>query len=96
MDPKTVRPGADYTVRVYFANDGGKDIPVQEMKVSTVENGQSASRALTPRARNVKPKERVLLGEVDGVWRENARTWAMDVVVTSSRQDVYRNRLRWE
>jgi hypothetical protein len=96
MDPATVRPGVDYTVKVYLANDGGKDIPVQEMKISTVENGKSASRSLTPRARNVKPKERVLLSEVEGVWRENAKTWTMDVVVTSGRQDVYRNRLRWE
>jgi hypothetical protein len=96
MDPQTVRPGVDYKVKVYFRNDGGKDIPVQEMKVQTVENGKSASRTLTPRARNVKPNERVLLSEVEGVWRESARTWAMDVVVTSTRQDVYRNRLRWE
>jgi hypothetical protein len=96
MDPAAVRPGVDYKVKVYLANDGGKDIPVQEMKISTVENGRSASRSLTPRARNVKPKQRVLLSEIDGVWRESAKTWSMDVVVTSTRQDVYRNRLRWE
>jgi hypothetical protein len=96
MDPATMRPGVDYTVKVYFANDGGKDIPVQEMKVVTVENGKTASRMLTPRSRTVKPKQRVLLSEVEGVWRESARTWAMDVVVTSARQDVYRNRLHWE
>jgi hypothetical protein len=96
MDPATMRPGVDYTVKVYFANDGGKDIPVQEMKVVTVENGKTAARVLTPRARTVKPKQRVLLSEVEGVWRESARTWAMDVVVTSTRQDVYRNRLHWE
>ncbi len=96
MDPPAVRSGVDYTVKVYLANDGAKDIPVQEMKIETVENGKSASRAFTPRARMVKPKQRVLLTEVAGVWRENARAWAMNVVVTSSRQDVYRNRLRWE
>jgi hypothetical protein len=96
MDPATVRPGVDYTVKVYLANDGGKDIPVEGLKVSTVENGKSASRAVTPAVRNVRPKQRVLLSEVSGVWREAAKSWTMDVVVTSGRQDVYRNRLRWE
>jgi hypothetical protein len=96
MDPAQVRPGVDYTVKVYLANDGSKDIPVQELKVSTVEDGKTASRTMTPRARSVKPRERALLHEVTGVWREAARTWSMDVVVTSGRRDVYRNRLRWE
>ena len=96
MDPPQVRPGVDFTVKVYLANDGSKDIPVQEVKVSTLENGKSASRTMTPRARSVKPQQRVLLHEVSGVWREAARSWAMDVVVTSGRQDVYRNRLHWE
>jgi len=64
--------------------------------VSTVENGRSAARTIPSRARTVKPKQRALLHEVEGVWRENARSWTMDVVVTSARKDVYRNRLRWE
>ena len=96
MNPASVRPGVDYTVKVYLANDGAKDIPVEEIQISTVENGRSVSRTMTPRARIVKPRQRVLLNEVSGVWRESARAWAMDVVVTSGRQDVYRNRLRWE
>ena len=96
MDPPQVRPGVDYTVKVYLVNDGSKDIPVQEVTVSTVENGKSASRTTSPSTRSVKPQQRALVHEVSGVWRESARSWAMDVVVTSSRQDVYRNRLRWE
>jgi hypothetical protein len=96
MDPPQVRPGVDYTVKVYLANDGSRDIAVQEVKVSTLENGKSATRTATPRARSVKPRQRELLHEVSGVWREAARSWAMDVVVTSGRQDIYRNQLRWE
>ena len=96
MDPAQVRPGVDYRVKVYLANDGDKDIPVQEVKVSTVENGKSASRTTTLRERTVKPRQRALLHEVAGVWRESAQSWAMDVAVTSARKDVYRNRLRWE
>lgn len=96
MEPAQVRPGVDYTVRLYLANDGDKDIPVEEVRVSTVENGKTSTRTVPARTRTVKPKQRTLLSEVEGVWRESARSWAMDVVVTSSRKDVYRNRLRWE
>ena len=96
MDPPQVRPGVDYTVKVYLANDGNKDIPVQELKISTVETGKSASRTMAPLTRSVKPQQRALLHEASGVWREAARSWSMDVVVTSTRQDVYRNRLHWE
>jgi len=97
MDPPQVRPGVDYTVKVYLANDGNKDIPVQEVKISTVETGKSAaSRTMAPLTRSVKPQQRALLHEASGVWREAARSWSMDVVVTSTRQDVYRNRLHWE
>lgn len=96
MDPPHVRPGVDYTVKVYLRNDGDKDIPVQEVRVSTLENGKTGSRTTPSRTRTVRPRQRALLHEIEGVWRESARSWAMDVVVTSSRQDVYRNRLRWE
>jgi hypothetical protein len=44
----------------------------------------------------VKPKQRALLHETEGVWREAARTWTMEVTVTSGREDVYRNRLSWQ
>lgn len=96
MDPHQVRPGVDYRVKVYLANDGDRDITVQEVKVATVENGKSASRTASPRTRNVKRRQRVLVHEESGVWREAVRSWAMDVVVTSRSQDVYRNSLRWE
>jgi hypothetical protein len=96
MNPPHVRPGVDYIVKVYLANDGDKDIPVQDVQVKIQDDARSSSKTAPPRARNVKPRQRALLHEIEGVWRESSRSWAMDVVVTSSRQDVYRNRLRWE
>jgi hypothetical protein len=96
MDPPQVRPGVDYTVKVWLANDGDKDIPVQAVKVTTIEDGRTIARNPPPGARSVKPKQRALVHEFSGVWREAARAWAMEVTVTSERQDVYRNRLSWE
>ena len=96
MSPPQVRPGVDYTVKVYLANDGDKDIPVQAVKVTTIEDGKTVARSPAPGARSVKPKQRALVHEFSGVWREAARSWATEVTVTSQRQDVYRNRLSWE
>jgi hypothetical protein len=96
MDPPQVRPGVDYTVKVWLANDGDKDISVQAVKVTTVEDGKTVARSPAPGARSVKPKQRALVHEFSGVWREAARSWATEVTVTSGRQDVYRNRLSWE
>ena len=96
MDPPEMRPGVDYTVRVYLANDGDRDIAVQGLTLVTVENGKTISRTPPPAARTVKPKQRALVHEFAGVWREAARTWAMEATVTSARQDVYKNRLSWQ
>ena len=96
MDPPQVRPGVDYTVKVYLANDGDKDIPVQGLTLVTVEDGKRTSRTPAPAVKNVKPKQRVLVHELSGVWREAARAWSMEATVTSSKQDVYKNRLIWE
>jgi hypothetical protein len=96
MDPPQVRPGVDYTVKVYLANDGDQDIPVQGLTVVTLEDGKRTSRTPPSAARTVKPKQRVLVHEVTGVWREAAKTWSMEATVTSAKQDVYRNRLSWE
>jgi len=96
MDPPEMRPGVDYTVKVYLANDGDREIDVQGLTLVTVENGKTTSRTPPPAARTVKPKQRALVHEIAGVWREAARTWAMEATVTSSRQDVYKNRLSWQ
>jgi hypothetical protein len=96
MDPPQVRPGVDFVVRVYLANDGDQDIPVQGLTLVTLEDGKRTSRTPAPAARTVKPKQRALVHEMSGVWREAARTWSMEATVTSSKQDVYKNRLSWE
>ena len=96
MDPPQMRPGVDYTVKVYLANDGDRDIEVQGLTLLTIENGKTTSRKPASAARTVKPKQRALVHELAGVWREAARTWAMEATVTSARQDVYKNSLSWE
>ena len=49
-----------------------------------------------PRRRQVAPKQRVLLEELPGSGRPASSDWAVEAVVTSKNQDVYRNRLTWK
>jgi hypothetical protein len=49
---------------------------------------------MPPRARNVAPGERVLLTELPGVWPDGVASWALEVAVTSKRQDRYTNTMK--
>ena len=96
MQPAAVEAGKPYSVMVYLKNDGKKTIDVEEMKVSMIVDGKFSTRPLPPKVRQVKPKQRVLLEELPGLWRSGVNDWAVEAVVTSKNQDVYRNRLTWK
>ncbi len=96
VEPAEVKPGEPYSVKVFLRNQGRKPIDVGEMKVSMIVDGKSSTRPLPPKARQVAPQERALLEELPGVWREDVSDWAVEAVVTSKVQDVYRNRLTWK
>lgn len=96
MQPPTVEAGRPYAVMVFLKNDGKKPIEVDEMKVSMIVNGKWSTRPLPPKVKQVRPKQRVLLEELPGIWRPGVNDWAVEAVVTSKNQDVYRNRLTWK
>ena len=96
MDPAKVNAGDAYSVKVFLKNAGKKAIDVDEMKVSMIVDGKWSTRPLPPKVKQVVPKQRVLLQELPGVWRDGVKDWAVEPVVTSRGQDVYRNRLTWK
>ena len=96
MQPAQVKVGDSYSVMVFLKNEGKKSIEVDEMKVSMIVNGKWTTRPLPPKVKQVPPKQRVLLEELPGVWRDAVSDWAVEAVVTSKNQDVYRNRLTWK
>jgi archaellum component FlaG (FlaF/FlaG flagellin family) len=96
MEPAKVEAGRPYSVMVFLKNDGKKPIEVDEMKVSMIVDGKWSTRPLPPKAKQVAPKQKVLLEELPGVWRAGVNDWAVEAVVTSKNQDVYRNRLTWK
>ena len=96
MQPARVKLGDPYSVMVFLKNDGKKSIDVDEIKVSMIVDGKWTTRPLPPKVKQVAPKQRVLLEELPGVWRGAVSDWAVEAVVTSKSQDVYRNRLTWK
>jgi hypothetical protein len=96
MQPARVKAGDPYTVLVFLKNDGKKAIEVDEMKVSMIVDGKWSTRPLPAKVKQVPPKQRVLLEELPGIWKAGVSDWAVEAVVTSKNQDVYRNRLTWK
>ena len=94
--PATPKAGDPYSVQVFLKNDGKKAIEVDEMKVSMIVDGQWSTRPIPPKVKQVPAKQRVLLEELPGIWKGGVNDWAVEAVVTSKNQDVYRNRLTWK
>jgi hypothetical protein len=96
MQPDKVKAGEAYAVLVFLKNEGKKAIEVDEMKVSVIVDGKWSTRPLPAKVKQVPPKQRVLLEELPGIWKGGVNDWAVEAVVTSKNQDVYRNRLTWK
>jgi pSer/pThr/pTyr-binding forkhead associated (FHA) protein len=93
--PAGVKPGDTYAVKVYFANESRKPIKVKSLSVSTTTNGARSGGPATPRAREIAPGQRILVGEVNGAWKDGTTSWSTDVVLVSERNDSYRNQVSW-
>jgi hypothetical protein len=96
MQPPRPKAGDAYSVQVFLKNDGKKPIEVDEMKVSMIVDGKWSTRPLPPKVKQIAPRQKVLLEELPGIWRPGVGDWAVEAVVTSKNQDVYRNRLTWK
>ncbi|HET6899151.1 MAG TPA: hypothetical protein VFK70_12415, partial [Vicinamibacteria bacterium] len=96
MQPAKLKAGDPYSVQVFLKNEGKKAIEVEEMKVSMIVDGKWSTRPLPAKVKQVPPKQRVLLEDLPGIWKGDVKDWAVEAVVTSKNQDVYRNRLTWK
>jgi hypothetical protein len=96
VEPKQLMPGQPYAVKVFLKNQGRRPIKIDELKISMIVDGKWSTRPLPPKTKEVQPNQRGLLEELPGIWKDNIQTWAVEVVVTSSGQDVYKNRLSWQ
>jgi len=95
VQPNSVVPGDNYTVKVYLANEGKKAIRVNGINVTTIRNGQRSPAPGSPQTREVAPGQKGLLTSVGGSWADGTTNWSLEAVVTSGRSETYTGRLNW-
>jgi len=96
IEPPRLRPGQPYNVSVYLQNDDkAQAIELDELKIAMTSDGKRTAVPVTPQVASVGPQKKALVAELPGTW-SGGSAWAMEVVLTSKRQDVYKNRLDWK
>ncbi|HXB57790.1 MAG TPA: IPT/TIG domain-containing protein [Vicinamibacteria bacterium] len=94
--PPRLAAGDPYTVKVFLQNEGSKGIKVATLRVSSALNGARSDAAVPPPKAELAPRERALLYEETGVWRDGVTSWTLEVQVGSGRGDTYRNQIHWK
>ena len=95
VQPRRLKAGDPYAVKVYLRNEGKKSIKIRELRVASTVNGVRSEAALTPKMKEVPSQLVGLLAEVPGVWNGDAKTWSTEVTVRSGHGDVYKNTVTW-
>ena len=96
VDPERVKPGDPYKIRIYLLNEGNAPIQVQGLSIATTINGKSVRGAVPALAKDVAPRQRALLRQVDGLWKEETSAWSMEATVQTTRGEVYSNQVTWQ
>lgn len=95
VTPPRVLPGDSYTVRVFLVNDGKKAFKIGSVTVATLVNGSRSGGPIAARAREIEPRDRVLLDERTAEWASGTTSWTLEAVVGSDRDATLTNRLNW-
>ncbi|HXK11226.1 MAG TPA: serine/threonine-protein kinase [Vicinamibacteria bacterium] len=91
--PPAVRPGDPFVVRIHLRNDGRRVVKVHGLSLAAVVDGQRVPAPVKPLQREVPAQSRALVAEYSGVWAE-ARSWALEAVLTADRDETVTSRLR--
>jgi hypothetical protein len=95
-NPPAVRPGEDYTIKVFLLNKGDKPLRLRDLTLTTTSNGARSTRPATPPTREVAPGSAGPLADVSGALEETVGSWSLEAQVTSPKGDVCLNRITWK
>ncbi len=91
--PTTVRPGDAFRVRLYLVNEGRRALRIRSLALETVTDGTHAPQPARPLREEIGPQKTALVAEHEAVWTD-AGSWALEVVVTSDRDETISAGLR--
>ena len=82
---------------VYLSNEGSQPIPLSSMTVATTVDGTTQRGSIPPATAMGAPGQRSVVFQVAGqVWKEGTQSWSMEIVLTTQRNETYRNTLTWK
>jgi serine/threonine-protein kinase len=97
--PQVPKAGEAYKVIVFLSNEGSQPIPLAPMmSLSTTVDGRSQKGQVAPITTTVAPGQRGVLWQMPSgqVWKDSTQSWVMEVVITTQRNETYRNTLTWK
>ena len=95
--PQVPKAGEAFKVVVYLSNEGSQPIPLSSMTVATTVDGRIQRGAIPPATATGAPGQRSVVFQVAGqVWKEGTQSWSMEIVLTTQRNETYRNTLTWK
>ena len=95
--PQVPKAGEAFKVVVYLSNEGSQPIPLSSMTVATTVDGKVQRGAVPPATATGAPRQRSVVFQVAGqVWKEGTQSWSMEIVLTTQRNETYRNTLTWK
>ena len=96
--PQVPKPGEAFKVTVFLSNEGSAPIPLAPMmSIATTVDGRSQKGQLAPVTATVAPGQKGLVFQTPSqVWKDSTQSWTMEIIVTTLRQETYRNTLTWK
>jgi len=92
--PREVRPGDEYTVKIYLTNTGKKSVKLSKIDATTIIDGARSKVPIKLEEDKSRSGRRVLVGQHTGVWQEGVKAWMLDVKLLSDKGEIYRSRLK--
>jgi tetratricopeptide (TPR) repeat protein len=96
FSPSVPKPGEKYTASISLVNEGLAPIELRDMIVTTTVNGRRSQGPVPPLTKDVAPKQKALLLSLPDLWKEDTTSWAMEIVVHTTRGETYKNQVTWK
>jgi tRNA A-37 threonylcarbamoyl transferase component Bud32/tetratricopeptide (TPR) repeat protein len=96
--PAAPKPGERFHVRAFLSNEGSQAIQLAAMQITTTVDGRPQRGNVAPATTTVAPGQRALVYQTppEMLWREGTQSWVMEIVLTTTKGETYRNTLSWK
>jgi tRNA A-37 threonylcarbamoyl transferase component Bud32/tetratricopeptide (TPR) repeat protein len=96
--PPAPKPGERFRVSAFLSDEGSQAIQLAAMQITTTVDGRPQRGNVAPATTTVAPGQRALVYQTppEMLWREGTQSWVMEIVLTTTKGETYRNSLSWK